>query len=71
MGADTLPLAVGLVAAFVSGLAAVWFLIRYLQRRTLVVFVVYRLVLGLLILAPVARQGSGFDFYTSEAHRGC
>jgi undecaprenyl-diphosphatase len=54
VGADTVPLAVGLVAAFLSGLAAVWFLIRYLQRRTLVVFVVYRLVLGVLILGLFA-----------------
>jgi undecaprenyl-diphosphatase len=50
LGAETMPLAVGLVAAFVSGLGAVWFLIRYLQRRTLLVFVAYRVVLGLLIL---------------------
>jgi undecaprenyl-diphosphatase len=54
LGADTLPLAVGLAAAFVSGLAAVWFLIRYLQRRTLLVFVVYRLALGVLILGLLA-----------------
>ena len=38
----------------VSGLAAVWLLIRYLQRRTLLVFVVYRLALGALILGLFA-----------------
>ena len=38
------------MASFVAGLAAVWFLIRYLQRRTLLVFVVYRLVVGLALL---------------------
>jgi undecaprenyl-diphosphatase len=54
LGGETIPLVVGLVAAFVSGLAAVWLLIRYLQRRTLVVFVVYRLVLGLVILGLFA-----------------
>jgi undecaprenyl-diphosphatase len=54
LGAETLPVAVGLVAAFASGLAAVWLLIRFLQRRTLVVFVAYRLALGLLILGLIA-----------------
>jgi undecaprenyl-diphosphatase len=54
LGAETIPLAVGLAAAFGSGLGAVWFLIRHLQRRTLVVFVVYRIVLGLLILGLIA-----------------
>ena len=43
-------LALGLVASFAAGLAAVFFLVRYLQRQTLTVFVVYRLALGLLIL---------------------
>jgi undecaprenyl-diphosphatase len=54
LGAEALPVAVGLVAAFASGLAAVWLLIRFLQRRTLVVFVVYRLALGLAILGLLA-----------------
>jgi undecaprenyl-diphosphatase len=54
LGAETLPLALGLAASFASGLAAVWFLIRFLQRRTLVVFVVYRLALGLAILGLLA-----------------
>jgi undecaprenyl-diphosphatase len=54
LGTEVVPLAVGLLAAFVAGLAAVWFLIRYLQRRTLLVFVVYRLGLGLLILGLLA-----------------
>lgn len=52
--ADLTPLTVGVVAAFASGLAAVWFLVRHLQRRTLTVFVVYRIALGLLILGLVA-----------------
>ena len=54
LGTEALPVGVGLVAAFVSGLAAVWLLIRYLQRRTLLVFVVYRLALGALILGLFA-----------------
>ena len=48
--AGTTALALGLLASFAAGLAAVWFLVRYLQRRTLAVFVVYRVALGLLIL---------------------
>jgi undecaprenyl-diphosphatase len=43
-------LLVGLMGAFVSGLGAVWFLVRYLERRSLLPFVLYRLGLGLVIL---------------------
>jgi undecaprenyl pyrophosphate phosphatase UppP len=35
----------------VAGIAAIRFLVTYLQRRTLLVFVVYRIVLGVLLLA--------------------
>jgi undecaprenyl-diphosphatase len=48
--AETTALGLGLLASFVAGFAAVWFLLRYLQRRTLSIFVVYRIVLGLVIL---------------------
>lgn len=41
---------VGLVASFLASLAAIAFLIRYLQRRRLTLFVGYRLVLGGVIL---------------------
>jgi undecaprenyl-diphosphatase len=47
---EATALALGLLASFAAGFAAVWFLLRYLQRRTLTVFVVYRIVLGLVIL---------------------
>ena len=43
-------LAIGVLTSFVAGLVAVWFLVAYLRRRTLTVFVVYRIVLGILIL---------------------
>jgi undecaprenyl-diphosphatase len=43
-------LAVGLLAALASGLVAIAFLIRYLQRHDLTPFVLYRLALGLAIL---------------------
>lgn len=48
--ADATALGLGLLASFAAGLAAVWFLVRYLQRQTLTVFVIYRIALGLVIL---------------------
>jgi len=54
-GGEAAALGIGLLTSFVTGLAAVWFLIRYLQRRTLLVFVVYRIALGLLILGLISR----------------
>ena len=45
------PLAVAIVASFVSGWFAVWFLVNYLKRRSLTPFVVYRLALAALIVA--------------------
>jgi undecaprenyl-diphosphatase len=42
-------LALGVGTALVAGLAAIRFLVAYLQRRTLLVFVVYRIALGLLL----------------------
>lgn len=45
------PLIAGLLAAFVSGWFAVWFLVSYLKRRSLLPFVIYRLVLAAIIAA--------------------
>jgi undecaprenyl-diphosphatase len=44
-------IALGVITSFVAGIAAIRFLVSYLQRRTLLVFVVYRIVLGVLLLA--------------------
>jgi undecaprenyl-diphosphatase len=41
----------GVLTSFAAGIAAIRFLVTFLQRRTLTVFVVYRLVLGALLLA--------------------
>lgn len=49
--ADGAALMLGLLASLAAGLAAVWFLIHYLGRGTFTPFVVYRLALGLVILA--------------------
>ena len=44
------PLLVGLAVSAVSGYAAIGFLLRYLRTRTTLVFVIYRLGLGALVL---------------------
>lgn len=46
---DAGPLAVAILASFVSGWFAVWFLVTYLKRRSLTPFVVYRLALAAVI----------------------
>ncbi len=43
------PLVVGMVAALVSGLAAIHFLLRYLRSNSLTVFVVYRLAIAAMV----------------------
>jgi undecaprenyl-diphosphatase len=50
-GAELLSLGLAIGTSFVAGLLAVWFLVAYLRRRTLAVFVVYRIALGLVLLA--------------------
>jgi undecaprenyl-diphosphatase len=49
-GDGLVVMTLGVGTSFVAGLAAIGFLVRYLQRRTLLVFVAYRVVLGLLLL---------------------
>jgi undecaprenyl-diphosphatase len=44
------PLTIALVASFVSGWAAVWFLVSYLKRGSLTPFVIYRFLLAAAIL---------------------
>lgn len=50
------PLVAAVAAAFLSGWLAVWFLVAYLTRRSLLPFVVYRLALAAAILALFARE---------------
>lgn len=47
---QTLPLLVGFVVSAVSAYAVIGWLLRWLERQTLTVFVVYRVALGLAIL---------------------
>ena len=49
-GSDLGVLAIGVGSSFIAGLAAIRFLVAYLRRRTLLVFVAYRIVLGVLLL---------------------
>lgn len=53
---ETAPLLLGLVAAAASGFAAVWFLVQYLQGHSLTLFVIYRLILGGIILLLLGFQ---------------
>jgi undecaprenyl-diphosphatase len=46
----TLPLAVGMIAAAVSGLAAIHFMLSFLRRQSLDVFVWYRFALAAVVL---------------------
>jgi undecaprenyl-diphosphatase len=47
---ETLPLVVGMVAAAISGLAAIHFMLSFLRRRSLDVFVWYRFALAAVVL---------------------
>ena len=46
--------AIGLAVSALAGFAAIWALLRYLQRASTAVFVAYRIGLGLLLVALVA-----------------
>lgn len=49
--AEAGPLLFAVVVSFVSGWLSVWFLVNYLKRRSLLPFVIYRLLLSAVILA--------------------
>jgi undecaprenyl-diphosphatase len=49
------PLAVALLASTLAGWTAVWFLVSYLRRNSLVPFVIYRVALSLVLLVLVLR----------------
>ena len=46
--------AIATVAAFVSGYAAIAWLLRYLANHTLDIFVAYRIPLGILVIVLAA-----------------
>lgn len=45
-----MPLLVGTLVAGIVGYASIWFLIAYLRKNTTVVFIVYRIILGVVLL---------------------
>ena len=45
------PLILGVTSAAISGFAAIWFLLRLVQKRNYSIFVWYRILLALVILA--------------------
>lgn len=47
---EIMPLIVGFISALVFGLVAINLLIRYLEKHTLVLFGIYRIILGLILL---------------------
>ena len=48
------PFVVGIVAAGVSGFAAIWGMLRYLQTHSYDIFVVYRVTVALIVLGLIA-----------------
>ena len=50
-GAGAGPTILATIAAFVVGYASIAFLLRWLARHSMTVFVVYRVALGVLVLA--------------------
>ncbi len=50
-GVEPGPLVVGVVAAFVAGILAIAVLLRYIRTRSFNVFVAYRVVLAVVVLA--------------------
>jgi undecaprenyl-diphosphatase len=51
---STVPLVVATVVSGLVGYASIWFLLRYLRTHSTAVFIVYRLVVGTLILVLLA-----------------
>ncbi|RKH63098.1 undecaprenyl-diphosphate phosphatase [Corallococcus aberystwythensis] len=62
---STVALVVGTLVAFLSGMAAIAWLLSFLKRRTTLVFVVYRVALGLVLLgllqANILKPMSGVE----------
>jgi len=50
---NVVPLVVGLLAAMLSGFAAIHFLLRYLRTNSLAVFVAYRVLLAALVIVSL------------------
>jgi undecaprenyl-diphosphatase len=57
-----MPFVVGIASAAISGMVAIWFVLRYLKSHNFNLFVVYRIVVGVAILILIVagvRSGMG------------
>ena len=59
---STGPFVVGIVAAAVSGFAAIWGMLRYLQTHSYDVFVWYRLIVAGIVVLLIATGAQSADF---------
>lgn len=50
---NTLSILIGILVSFISGLFAINFLLKYLKQKDLTLFVIYRVILGIIILVIV------------------
>ena len=46
-----LPTIVGIVVSFLVGMAVIAWLLEYLRKHSLLIFVIYRFILGALVVA--------------------
>jgi undecaprenyl-diphosphatase len=56
------PFLAGMIAAAVSGFAAIWFLLAYLRKHDFTIFVIYRFAIGLgmiILIVTGVRSGMG------------
>ncbi len=53
-GGHTMSLIVGTLVSVIVGYLSVWFLLSYVRKRSLMIFVVYRIALGILIIILVS-----------------
>ena len=57
-----MPFAVGIASAAISGMVAIWFVLRYLKSHNFNLFVLYRIVVGVAVLILIVagvRSGMG------------
>jgi len=45
------PLLVGVIVSAIFGYVSIWFLLAFLRRNSTAIFIVYRIILGLVILS--------------------
>ncbi|MBQ7105819.1 MAG: undecaprenyl-diphosphatase UppP [Bacilli bacterium] len=51
--ANSLPFIVGVVVSFISGLLCISFLLKFLRKNDFKLFMVYRIILGIIVIALV------------------